>query len=244
MGYLKVKGIVTSCNDFGDSDRMLSILTAEEGLIRASAKGVRRLKNKLAGGTQLFCYGEFILYPGRETYSVYNCDVIESFSEISLSPEKFTYGAHMLKIVNDIVQEGQHSEETLSLLLNSLFVLNKGEKKPLLTIRIFELRLLCIAGFMPSIAACGVCGKDGLLFSVDANGMVCGNCSKLLNDCLELKPGTLAAISYICNCDKSKLFSFVVSDDVQGELDVILPDYLNKCFEKKYNTLDFLELIK
>ena len=97
MAYLKVKGIVTGGNDVGDADRMLSILSSEEGLVRASAKGVRRLKNKLAGATQLFCYGEFIMYPGRDVYSIYNCEIIESFSEICKSPETFTYAAHLIK---------------------------------------------------------------------------------------------------------------------------------------------------
>ena len=244
MGYLKVKGIITAGSDIGDADRVLSILTAEEGLIRASAKGVRRLKNKLAGGTQLFCYAEFILYPGRDMYSVYNCDIIESFTDICMSPEKFTYAAHLLKIINDITQEGQFADEILSLLLNSLFVLNKGEKNPLLVIRIFELRLLCITGYMPIVTACSACGQSGNLFSVNANGLVCENCSTLLNDCLEIKLGTISAMNYICNCNRGKIFSFDVSDDVLSELNQILPEYLTKCFEKKYNTLDFLELIK
>ena len=244
MAYVKLKGIVTGGNDVGDADRMLSILSAEEGLIKTSAKGVRRLKNKLAGSTQLFCYGEFIMYPGKDIYTIYNCEIIEAFSEICMSPEKFTYAAHLIKIVNDIVQEGQRADEILSLLLNSLYVLNRGEKDPLLAVRIFELRLLCITGYTPVLNCCGTCGKDGEFFSVQANGIICYNCSSSLNDCLEIKSGTLAVLNHICFGDKTKLFSFKVSEEVQTELDEIIPAYLSKCFDKSYNTLDFLKLIK
>jgi len=244
MSYIKLKGIVTGGSDIGDADRMMTILTAEEGLIRASAKGVRRLKNKLAGATQLFCYGEFILYPGRDTYSIYNCDIIDSFPELSKSPEKFTYAVHLIKIANDVIQEGQSAEDVLSLLLNSLHVISKGDKNPLLVIRIFELRILCLSGFAPSYENCSGCGKTAECFSVSANGIVCGSCALILNDAVEMKAGTRAALSHICACEKSKLFSFDVSEAVQQDLNDFIPIYLTKCFEKKYDTLDFLELIK
>ncbi|MEI6602012.1 MAG: DNA repair protein RecO [Clostridia bacterium] len=244
MSYIKLKGIVTGGSDIGDADRMMTILTAEEGLIRASAKGVRRLKNKLAGATQLFCYGEFIIYPGRDTYSIYNCDIIESFPDLSKSPEKFTYAVHLIKIANDVIQEGQGAEDILNLLLNSLYVISKGDKNPLLVIRIFELRILCLSGFAPSYACCGACGKTAESFSVSANGVVCKNCAQILHDAIEMKAGTKAAMAHICSCEKSKLFSFDVSEAVQKDLNEFVPAYMTKCLEKKYDTLDFLELIK
>jgi len=244
MSYIKVKGIVTGGNDIGDADRMITILSAEEGLIHASAKGARRLKNKLAGATQLFCYGEFILYPGRDIYTIYHCDIIESFPGLSNSPEKFTYGVHLIKIANDVVQEGQRADEVLSLLLNSMHMLNKELKNPVLISRIFELRILCLSGFMPVINFCGGCGKEGTRFSVNANGLVCDTCASIQNDAVEMNQGTLSAIQHICSSDKSRLFSFEVSEDVQKDLNLLLPPYLEKCFEKKYDALDYLELIK
>ena len=228
----------------GDADRMLTILSDEQGLIRASAKGVRRLKNKLTGASQLFCYGEFSLFLGRDYFIINNCEIIEPFSELFNDPEKFTYAAHIIKIVNDVCQDGLPSADTLSLLLNTLFVINKGEKNPMLAIRIFELRLLCISGYMPSVEKCGVCSLEGVRFSANANGLVCENCSKLLYDSIEISNGTKSALSHVCTCEKSKLFSFDVSNDVLIELNEILPAYILKCFEKKYNTLDFLDLIK
>ncbi|MEI6131808.1 MAG: DNA repair protein RecO [Bacillota bacterium] len=244
MSYFKTRGIVTGVKDLGEADRIMSILTADEGLIRATAKGVRRLKNKLAGASQLFSYGEFQLYPGRELYSVQSCEIFESFSRISNSPELFTYGVHLVKIANDVATEGQNAEEVLSLLLNALYIFNIGQKNPLLVTRIFELRILCLSGYTPTLSNCGVCGGSSTLFSAKANGCVCSNCATLLNDTFDLSKGAMLAIRHICSCDKTRLFSFDVSEEVMCDLNYFLPAYLEKCFEKKYETLDFLELIK
>ena len=54
----------------GEADRILLLLTPEQGLISASAKGSLRLKSRLFSSCGLFCYSEFTLYEGRTMYRV------------------------------------------------------------------------------------------------------------------------------------------------------------------------------
>ena len=66
---LKVNGIVISENNSNDYDKILSLLTPNLGKISCSAKGARRTKSQLLGGTQLFSFGEYMLYNGTDTYT-------------------------------------------------------------------------------------------------------------------------------------------------------------------------------
>ena len=52
---VKTKGIVLREVKTGESDRILTILTPDSGMISAAAKGAQRLKSKLFAATGLFC---------------------------------------------------------------------------------------------------------------------------------------------------------------------------------------------
>ena len=54
---IRTKGIVLRRTDYGEADRILSIITTE-GKISALAKSVRKTKSKLAGAIELFSYSE------------------------------------------------------------------------------------------------------------------------------------------------------------------------------------------
>lgn len=65
MQQLVTKGIVLMRTDYGEADRILTMLTPNVGKLRLMAKGVRRLKSKLAGGIELFSTAELVYIPGR-----------------------------------------------------------------------------------------------------------------------------------------------------------------------------------
>ena len=64
MQQLTTMGLVLRATKTGEADRVLSILTPQQGVISAMAKGSLRLKSKLFSGTGLFCYSEFTLFAG------------------------------------------------------------------------------------------------------------------------------------------------------------------------------------
>ena len=61
MGIIKTNGIIISENNFGDFDKMLTMLTPGIGKISCVAKGARRPRSMLLAGTQLLCFGEYIM---------------------------------------------------------------------------------------------------------------------------------------------------------------------------------------
>ena len=51
--------------DYGEADRIVTVLTPDVGKLTLMAKGVRKVKSKLAGGIELFSTSEITYLPGR-----------------------------------------------------------------------------------------------------------------------------------------------------------------------------------
>lgn len=65
MGTIKTKGIIIAENNLDDFDKMLTMLTPGMGKISCVAKGARKTKSLLLGGTQFLCFGDYVLYKSR-----------------------------------------------------------------------------------------------------------------------------------------------------------------------------------
>jgi len=248
MGFLKTRGIVVKEVNTGEADKIITIFSRDQGRIQASAKGSRRPKSKLSAASQLLCYGEYMLYSGKEMYSVNSCDVIEPFYEIRNDMIKLTYAAHFTDIVLEIIQESQPSARLLKLLLNTLYMLAKTRKEPELLTRIFELRAVSYAGYAPHVNACMNCGQvpeRNYSFSFARCGFLCDRqeCAASDGSAISLSPGASRTIQHIVYAPMEELFSFSVSEQVLQELEHITGRYLREQLERDFTKLDFLKKV-
>ncbi len=244
MSYLKTKGIVIKEVNTGEADKIITIFSKSHGKIYAHAKGARRPRSKLVACSQLLCYSDFVLFKGRDMYSINSCEVIEPFYEIRNDIVKLTYSAHLIDIINDV--ENQPSSRVLQLLLNTLYMLAKTNRKPELLVKIFEIRLMVILGYAPFVNGCMVCGKNELdraYFSFKNCGIICPAKDCISNDpyAISIAPGTVKALFHIVHSRMEQLFNFDVSDEVLSELAYISRRYLRERLEKDYTKLDFLK---
>ena len=246
MSYLRTKGIVIKEINTGEADKIITIFSRSQGKISAHAKGARRPRSKLVACTQLLCYGDFVLFKGRNMFSINSCEVIEPFYEIRNDIIKLTYSAHLIDIINDVVQENQPSSRVLQLLLNTLYMLAKTDRKPELLAKIFEIRLMAILGYAPFVRGCMVCGRDKVdknFFSFKNCGIICSaeDCVSTDPYSISITPGTVKALCHIVHSRMEQLFNFNVSEEVLSELTYISRRYLRERLEKDYTKLDFLK---
>lgn len=248
MAFLKTRGIVVKEVGIGEADKIITIFTRNNGRVSAVVKGGKRPKSKLSAGSQLMCYGEYVLYSGKDMYTVNSCEVLESFYEIRNDMVKLTYTAHFMDIVLEIIQENQSSPKLLQLLLNSLYMLAKTDKPPELVSRVFELRALSTAGYAPHVANCVICGQESLKtysFSFLMCGFICDReeCISRERLSIQLSTGAVRAIQHIIYARKEELFSFLLSEEVADELEHITRRYLRERLERDFTKLNFLKSI-
>lgn len=233
---LKVNGIIIAENSSGDFDKMLTMLTPNLGKINCTAKGARRTKSQLLSATQIFTFGEYMLFKGGDTYTINSCETIEMFYNLRTDLDKLIYASHITKIINDITTENQNSFYILKLYLNTLYAMSETDKNLDFIISVFKMRLMKIIGFAPSILECVSCkSKENLTaFSFKDNGFKCTNCKKLENGAFNITEASKNAIIYSTKADAKKIFSFNLSDKALKEFEIVSRLYLNEKLEKEY----------
>lgn len=135
MANIKVNGLILSESNVGDFDKMLTMLTPGNGKISCVAKGARRPKSALLAGTQMFCFGEYLMFKGAQTYHINSVEPIEVFYNLRTDLDKLKYAVHINKIVQDVTEENQNCYRILQLLLNTLYTISETDKDLDLTIR-------------------------------------------------------------------------------------------------------------
>ena len=240
MGTIKTKGIIIAENNMGDFDKMLTMLTPGMGKISCAAKGARRTKSLLLGGTQFLCFADYVLYKSGDIYSINSCEPIEIFYNIRTDLDKLKYAVHITKIITEVSQENQNSYKILQLFLNTLYVISEKEMNLDLVLAIFKLKLLSIIGFMPNVRGCSNCKTTEEIdsFSFKQNGFLCKTCAKLDTSAVHLSENTKCAIQYIVMSESKKIFSFNMPEEDLRELQLVAKIYFEEKLEKEFKLED------
>ncbi len=210
------------------------------GKISCAAKGARRPRSLLMGGTQFLCFGDYILYKGAHSYQINSCDTIEVFYPIRMDLDKLKYAVHITKIINDVTTENQNSYRIIQLFLNTLYVISEKDMNFDFILAIFKLKLMSIIGFAPEIKKCVNCGAEGEIthFSIRNSGFLCKECAKQDAGCIKASANTQNAIRYIVSMQAKKIYSFEIPEEDKRELELISKIYLNEKIEKEYKLED------
>ena len=246
MGLIKTKGIVIGVANSADNDKVLTILTPDLGKISVFCKGAKKSKNALLNATEYLAFSELILYKSsNDNYSINSAEVIEVFYNLRIDIEKLNYATTISKIIYDITQENEPAAQVLQLFLNTLFVLAETEKNKDLILSIFEIRLLAIIGFLPSVARCVSCGTPMLeemndfYFSIKEDGVKCEICQRLDKGIIHLNKTAFSALIYVLSCDSKKLYSFEIPKEAIEELKLLSKVYTTQKLEKEYSVMQY-----
>lgn len=240
--YLKTNGLVLRISNYNDTDALLTILTAEYGILTVKARGVRRKNSPLAASCQLLAYNEYTLFENRGYYSINEAHCEELFHELRRDICKLALSTYFAQVCEVISQEDMPNPELLSLLLNSLYGLSKLNLKEQFIKSVFELRIACLAGYTPDLTSCYKCGNlfpDR--FNLTEGRLSCASCRDDVSSGIRMPitAGVLDAMRYICQCEQTKLFSFRIGEDTLLSLSNVTEGYLCTQLERGFSALDF-----
>jgi len=108
MKTLRTRAIVLRRTNFGEADRILSLLTPE-GRRSVMAKGVRKEKSKLAGGIELFAITDVVIGEGRGDLGILtSAQLVIFYRHILEDYDRLQFGYRAIKLVgaaSDTVDE-------------------------------------------------------------------------------------------------------------------------------------------
>ena len=238
--YLTTRGLVLRTTEYKETDRILTVLTAEDGLLTLKARGVRSNRSKLKGACQLLTYAEFTVNEARGFRFISEATAIEMFVGLRNDIVLLALSSYFAQLAEVLSQEDAASPALLSLILNALYALSKLQKPPRLVKAATELRLAAIAGYQPELSGCCVCGSpEPDRFCIAEGTLECAACRSGDGVRMPLSPASLAAMRYILSCPEKKLFSFSISGAAEKELCDAAESYLLTQLERSFYTLDF-----
>jgi DNA repair protein RecO (recombination protein O) len=249
--------------DTGDYDRILTLLTPEQGRISVIAKGVRSPRSKFAPASQPYVYGNYEIYRKGDTNWLRSGSVTEFFSDIRADIEKLALSAYICDVAVEVTGEQFPAVDILRMTLNTLYAIAK-EIRPAADIKAtYEFRAAGYAGYMPDVSRCALChdpGTGAVYLDVMNGRLICPACltrqsaaqshdedSDLVYErsiLLPLSPPALAAVRYALSALPERMFSFRITDPGAGrEFHKAAEAYLLNHLERGFDSLDFYKLI-
>lgn len=155
MATYSTRAIIIGRHNFGEADRVIVLLTPDRGVIRGVARGVRKIKSRLAGHLELFSESELMLAEGR------NLDVITSArlqTHLSIGDDyaRMRLAYLLAEMVNRLGGDAEPHAGLFDLLHDAYAALAGGPADAVLELW-FKLRLLDRLGYRPELGACVVC---------------------------------------------------------------------------------------
>jgi DNA repair protein RecO (recombination protein O) len=206
MSLYKTRGIVIGRYEFGEADKIIVLLTPDKGVLRCVAKGVRRIKSRMAGHLELFTETELMLATGK------NMDVITSARMVSRPDVTSNYDqmkiAYLIgEMVNRLGSDGDHPG-LFELVHKSLTSLDRPDEVLEFW---FKLNLLDVLGYRPGLKGCMKCHQNSeaqpYRFNDSLGGIVCSSCG--------LNSGTPISI------DQIKFWRLALTQDIEKARSVI-----------------------
>ncbi|MBX2863010.1 MAG: DNA repair protein RecO [Leptolyngbyaceae cyanobacterium MAG.088] len=150
----KATGINLKAAPMGETDRLMTILTKEYGLLRAIAPGARKHKSRLGGRSGLFVVNELMLSRGKSLDKMIQAQTQQSFPGLSRDLTRLTAGQYLAELVLCEASEQPQAElfELLVAHLERLETAPTGTVLACLAQGTFH--ILALAGVAPELHYC------------------------------------------------------------------------------------------
>lgn len=160
----KATGINLKSMPLGESDRLITILTQEYGLIRAVAPGARKHNSKLGGRSGVFVVNELLIAQGRSLDKITQAETIESYPALSQDLGKLAASQYLAEMVMCQALSEQPQTELFCLLAEHLKRLEQLPKSSgfsvLAHLSHTVFHFLVLAGLTPQVQACCLTGHS------------------------------------------------------------------------------------
>ena len=172
-------GVVLRTYKLGESDRIVVFMTAENGKVRAVAKGVRKTRSKFGARLEPMSHVRLLLYRGRELDIVSQAESVEPLAPLLASLDRASQAMATLEAVDQLGLEREPNPRLYHMAVGVLRTI--AERPAPLNVPAFYWKLLSAEGLEPQLDACVRCGESEpetpmVAFDLNEGGTLCRSC--------------------------------------------------------------------
>jgi len=243
-GTYRDDAIVLRKLDYGEFDRIYTLLTREHGKVGALARGVRRPTSRLASALDLFSQVDVQLARGR------NLDVVTQAvrlprPRLKAEPERTAHAALVAELADRVTEDRHPMEGAYELTAVALDELAR-EPQPRRATAWFLMAALNFLGFTPQLDACASCGRSlpegAAAFSPPAGGFLCSDCT--LPGMSAVSVQALKVLRLIASGDIDLYRRLKLADELLAEVEHVLETQLEHHLDRQLRSLRFLRQMR
>ncbi|MBZ9636087.1 DNA repair protein RecO [Clostridium sp. FP1] len=245
MSILKTRAIVIKTQEFKESDKLVWLFTEEFGKITAIAKGARKNKSKYVSSTLPCSYGEFILFKGKNLYTINEVTIIDSFQQLLRDLTTITYASYFNELIDIAMENEEVNSELFKDFVSAFYFIKNDVMDIEVLARAFETKLLKATGYGLNFEQCVRCRKKITIsnnIDLQSYGPICKDCEKV--NSIYISNPTYNTLKFLNNFGMDKINRIVVSKASKLELYKILSFIISQNYTRKPKSLEMFDYLR
>ncbi len=244
----RLTGIVLHRRDQGEADRLITLITPNQGKVVLLAKGARKVTSRKAGHLELFTHVRLQVAKARTWDLITQAETLHAYPRIRESLRRTGHAYYMAELLLRLAPEGEADTALFDLALETLAYLNSSNNL-LIVSRWFEAHLLRIVGFQPQLYVCPACGETLDLnvtnyWAPTAGGALCPRCGEGREEALPLPPRLLKLMRYLQVHTFERARTLPVRPELLRELETYMHGYLRAVLERDLRSVAFIRRLR
>lgn len=244
---IKTQAVVLRRVEYGEADLVLTLFTPHHGKLNAIAKGVRRPTSKLAGHVELYHLSEMLLSRGRDLHIVSQVSLINPFLPLGQDLEHIGYASHFAELIDRFTLDNEENRAAFHMFVRALGWLCAEDTDLKLAARYFELKLLVVMGYTPSLFVCAMSGNTltprNHFYSATDGGVVSYDYGKDYGHMIPLPLPVFKILRHFSRHQWEEIRNLQISPHHHAILERVLQSTIAYLMERNLQSIDFLKRI-
>jgi DNA repair protein RecO (recombination protein O) len=161
MGLCETEAIVLRTFNLAEADKIVVCLTRQSGVVRAVAKGAKKLKSRFGAGLEPFTLINLSYYEkeGRELVSLSQAEIVRSYFKLSKHAEAMAALSYLCELVMEFAPPHEPNEKLFRMVSACIEAISVAPDEWQALVRYFEVWMLRLSGFWPDLRGCADCSK-------------------------------------------------------------------------------------
>lgn len=175
----EIEGIILNEMAYGETSKIINVLTKDKGVVGIICKGAKSMKSKLRALTMPMTNAKFYVYYKENKLSLLkDVDLINTYEVIKQDIMLIAYANYLVELTSQIVKY-EYDKNIYTLLIEALNKMNL-KLDPLVITNIVEIKYLNYLGVPLNLDECVSCGNKTNIITLDgdAGGFICNKCYK------------------------------------------------------------------
>lgn len=244
----KINGIIIRTQDYGETHKLVTIISKKIGKFTALARGAKKSKSRMAAVTQPFIHAQFFVYVNSGLSTIQQGEMIYSFRAIREDIIKTAYTAYITELTDKLMDSQSPDIYLFDQLYQTMRWIEENEEADI-PLMMYELKLYNKGGFAPTVDKCANCGSKEapFSFSIAEGGLLCRQCMNIDMQAISLPSAVVKFLHVFSNVPLERVGTISVKPENKDMLRKILDAYYDQYggyYLKSRKFLNQLDLLR